>query len=92
MTVPENLRQKCVISEENFFLKTKSFLFSLLCTVHINLAYLNAVPLPSVKYDLFYVSKIQLHVKYMLYKMKSIVTLINPKIGVQTYCKYVNLR
>ena len=72
-------KAKCVISEENFFLKTTSFLFSLLCTLHINLAYQNVISLPSVKYDWFYVSKNQFYAKYMLYKMRSIVTLINPK-------------
>ena len=79
MTVPEILRQKCMTSEENFILKTKSFLFSLQCTVHINLAYQNVIPLSSVKYDWFYVSKIHFFVKYMLFKMRYIVTLINPK-------------
>ena len=63
----ENLWQKCVISEENCFLKTKSFLFSLLCIVHINLAYQNVIPLPSGKYDWFYVSKIQFYVKYIVH-------------------------
>ena len=38
-----------VISDENFFLKTKNSLFSLLCIVHINLAYQNVITLPNVK-------------------------------------------
>ena len=63
-----------MISDENFFLKTKSSLFSLLRIVHINLACQNVLPLPNVKYDWFNVSEM-------------IVTLINPKSqSIQTYC------
>ena len=51
-----------VISDENFLLKTKSSLFSLLFIVHINLAYQNVVPLPNVKYDWFYISRIQFYI------------------------------
>ena len=40
------------------FLKSKSFIFALLCLVHNNFAYQNVIPLPSIKYDWFYVSKI----------------------------------
>ena len=66
-----------VILDEKFFLKIKSFLFSLLCIIHINWAYQNVIPLPSVKYDRLYISKIQFCVKYMLYKMRSIGTSVN---------------
>ena len=47
------LKVKRVISDKNFFLKTKSSLFSLLRIVHINLAYRNVIPLSNVKYDWF---------------------------------------
>ena len=72
-------KAKRVISDENFFLNTKSSLFSLLRIVHINLAYQNVIPLPNVNYVWFYVSKIKFYIKHMLYKMRSIVTLITPK-------------
>ena len=68
MTVPENLRTKCVISDENWFLKTKSFLFPLLCIVNMNSAYQNVIPLPCVKNDWSNISKIKFYIKYMLSK------------------------
>ena len=91
MTVAENLRQKGVISDWNFFLKSKSFLFTLLCIVHINFAYQNFIPLPSIKYDWFYVSKIQIYIIYMLCKMMYIVIFINPKTRSTDLHNLVNL-
>ena len=69
---------KRVISDENFFLKLKFSFFSLLRIIHINLAYQNVIPQPNVKYDWYYVSKIQFNIKCNLYKMRPIKTLINP--------------
>ena len=60
-----------MISDMNFFVKTKSFLFSPLCIVGIK-AYKSVIQILS-EYDWFYVSKIQLYIKYMLYKMMIVV-------------------
>ena len=65
MTVPKNLRQKGEILDENIFLKTKSFPFSLLCLIHMDLAYQNDILLSSDKYDWFWESKF-LHKIYAL--------------------------
>ena len=37
-----------MILDEKFFLKTKTFLFSLLCIIHINGAYQIVIPLPAL--------------------------------------------
>ena len=73
-TARKSKAKTCDFRRELFFLKLKPFFFSLLCTVHINLAYQNVIQLPSVKYNRFYISKIQFYVKCMLYKMMPIVT------------------
>ena len=66
---PKIYCKRGVILDGNFFLKMQSFLFSLLCIIHIFQHIKMLVHYPVLNTTA--ISKIQFYVKYMLYKSRS---------------------